>query len=212
MRGSRGLELLNGYTDSHDELHETSGTVLLSSSWVCPLTGGSVLDILWDTWNKHVLVQQSIQKQHRCEVTHLHVVPVTEDLSGSPLGVAAGLGHIVGNNIWLTLAVHFQFQADIKYLIILQTEHFTVSKCTISTTSFCCSDNWIINPGRLLCCPHSRPAERCRFWCCPRGLTPCCTHTEQLNRGSAQCSWCHLWWKKQIWAGPSPAPACYIYC
>lgn len=72
-----------------------------------------------------VLAQESILKNHHGEVTHLHVVPVTEDLPGSPLGVGAGLGHIVGNKVWLT--VQFQFQADVKHLIILQTEHL-VSK------------------------------------------------------------------------------------
>lgn len=46
MRGEQWVRAVDhSYTNSHNELYETSGTVLFSSR-VCPLTGGSVLDIL----------------------------------------------------------------------------------------------------------------------------------------------------------------------
>lgn len=76
------------------------------------------------------------EKQHHREGTHLHVVPVTEDLSGSPLGVAARLGHVVSNNVWQTGAGHFEFQADVKYLVILRIDGVElVNWHSIKTTS-----------------------------------------------------------------------------
>lgn len=44
----------------------------------------------------------------------------------------------------------------------------------------------------ILCCSHSSPSVRCRFWCCPTGQTPCCSHTEQPRRVLARCVGYHL--------------------
>lgn len=55
-----------------------------------------------------------------CKVTYFHVVPVAENLSGGPPGVGARLHHIMSEHVWWTLAVHFEFQANVKCCVFLQ--------------------------------------------------------------------------------------------
>lgn len=57
---------------------------------------------------------------YKCEATHFHVIPFTEDLFRGPASVAAGLGHIVTDHIRGTVVEDFQFQANSEGHVILQ--------------------------------------------------------------------------------------------
>lgn len=98
---------------------------------------------------------------HRLEVANLHVVPVTEDLSGGPLGVAARLGHIVINYVWQALAVHFESQANIESCVILQVKNeisqiVLIYWCLVTSVSASNTIDQILHGEGLL---HYKPIQ-----------------------------------------------------